>query len=190
VCYYAQGFAQISNDGKWALFSSYWDGQLGADTAFGCSSRIDTFIVALVPPDSSSSSTSTTVTRIEQNGTGVAYAGTWYPNSGTFNSGGSAELAQDSGSRATFTFTGMSVSWVAYRDQWSGIARVYVDGVLKGTVDTYSATAQAQAVAYSVSGLTWGIHTLAIEATGTKSSPSSAAWVWVDAFKYVGAALQ
>ena len=47
-CNYGQGFAQISNDGKWALFSSYWDGSLGSDTSFGCSTRIDTFIVQLV----------------------------------------------------------------------------------------------------------------------------------------------
>jgi hypothetical protein len=47
-CYYSQAFAQISNDGKWALFSSYWDGTLGTDTAFGCSNRIDTFIVDLM----------------------------------------------------------------------------------------------------------------------------------------------
>ena len=46
-CYYGEGFAQISNDGKWALFSSYWDGQLGPDASFGCSTRIDTFIVQL-----------------------------------------------------------------------------------------------------------------------------------------------
>jgi hypothetical protein len=46
-CYYGEGFAQISNDGLWALFSSPWGGTLGSDTAFGCSNRIDTFIVDL-----------------------------------------------------------------------------------------------------------------------------------------------
>jgi hypothetical protein len=46
-CYYGEGFAQISNDGNWALFSSYWDGTLGPDTAFGCQTRIDTFIIGL-----------------------------------------------------------------------------------------------------------------------------------------------
>jgi hypothetical protein len=46
-CYYGEGFAQISNDGKWALFSSYWDGTLGATTQFSCQSRIDAFIVQL-----------------------------------------------------------------------------------------------------------------------------------------------
>src|SRR5262249_14923727 len=48
-CYYADAFAQISNDGKRALFSSYWDGALGPDTSFGCATRIDTFIVELSP---------------------------------------------------------------------------------------------------------------------------------------------
>ena len=49
--YYTEGFAQISNDGRWALFSSYWDGTLGASTGnqFEISTRIDTFIVELVP---------------------------------------------------------------------------------------------------------------------------------------------
>jgi len=46
-CYYGEAFAQISNDGRWALFSSPWGGTLGSDTAFGCSNRIDVFIVDL-----------------------------------------------------------------------------------------------------------------------------------------------
>jgi hypothetical protein len=50
--FYGQSFAQISNDGRWALFSSYWDGRLGASNGdFGLSTRIDTFIVELVKAD-------------------------------------------------------------------------------------------------------------------------------------------
>jgi hypothetical protein len=110
-------------------------------------------------------------------------------NNGSFNSGGSAKLSMDAGSRATFTFTGTSVSWIAYRDQWSGIGKVYMDGNLVATVDTYASPAQAQTVAYTVSDLTFGTHTIAIEATGTKNANASASWIWVDAFDYVGAAL-
>lgn len=49
--FYGQSFAQISNDGRWALFSSYWDGTLGPSISndSGLSTRIDTFIVELVP---------------------------------------------------------------------------------------------------------------------------------------------
>jgi len=46
--FYGQAFAQISNDGRWALFSSNWDGTLGGSNGdFGLSTRIDTFVVEL-----------------------------------------------------------------------------------------------------------------------------------------------
>lgn len=46
--FYGQAFSQISNDGRWALFSSYWGGTLGGSNGdFGLSSRLDTFIVEL-----------------------------------------------------------------------------------------------------------------------------------------------
>ena len=91
-------------------------------------------------------------------------------------------MCMDTNARATVTFTGTAVSWIGYRDQWSGIARVYVDGLLHSTVDTYAASAQSQAVIYTASGLTEGIHTLAVEVTGTHNSVSGGSWVWVDAF--------
>jgi hypothetical protein len=49
-CYYGESFAQISNDGKWALFSSPWEGTLGTATGggnFDCTTRVDTFLVEL-----------------------------------------------------------------------------------------------------------------------------------------------
>ena len=46
--FFGQAFAQISNDGRWALFSSYWDGTLGGSNGdFGLSTRVDTFVVQL-----------------------------------------------------------------------------------------------------------------------------------------------
>jgi hypothetical protein len=46
--FYGQAFAQISNDGRWALFSSYWEGQLGKSNGdFSLPTRLDTFIVEL-----------------------------------------------------------------------------------------------------------------------------------------------
>ena len=48
VGFAGQSFAQFSNDGRWALFSSYWDGKLGASPGdFSFSTRIDTFIIDL-----------------------------------------------------------------------------------------------------------------------------------------------
>ena len=123
--------------------------------------------------------------RIEQNSSSVVYTGgTWFPKTYGWASGGTIAMCMDPNARATLTFTGTAVSWIGYRDQWSGIARVYVDGVMKGTIDTYAASAQTQAAVYTASGLTEGIHTLAIEATGTHNAVSGGSWVWVDAFVF------
>src|SRR2546427_6365037 len=53
-------------------------------------------------------------------------------------------LALSKGARATFAFKGTAAKWIGYKDPWSGIASVYMDGVLKTQVDSYSASGQAQ----------------------------------------------
>lgn len=124
----------------------------------------------------------TTTTRVEQNDPSVSYSGNWYPNGGAFNSGGTAVMAMDANAQATLTFTGTGVKWIGFSDPWSGIAKVYLDGNLVSTVDTFSATQKAQNVQYTVNNLTNAQHTLTIVSTGTMDSASSGAWVWVDAF--------
>ena len=120
--------------------------------------------------------------RIEQDSPAVERTGSWFPNGGAFNSGGSATLAMDQGSALTLTFTGSAVKWIGFRDSWSGIAEVYLDGVLQATIDTFSEYTQAAAVLYTASGLNSGTHKLTIVATGRKAATAGGAWVWVDAF--------
>lgn len=90
-CYYAQAFAQISNDGNWALFSSYWGGTLGPDTSFGCTTRIDTFIVDLRDATGPSSSASATA------GSGSS-SGTTSTTSASSSSGASSATSTSSSS--------------------------------------------------------------------------------------------
>src|SRR5579864_3785624 len=172
----------VSRDGTRLLYTSDFDLQAIDKYTPDYS---DTYLIVLggtAQPPPPPPPPTTTVVRYEQNSPAVKYTGTWDPNSGSFNSGGSATLAMDTGSQAKLTFTGTGAKWIGYRDQWSGIAQVYLDGVLKATIDTYSANAQAQAVEYSVSGLSNAAHSLTIEVTGQYDSKSSGAWVWVDAF--------
>ena len=86
------------------------------------------------------------------------------------------------GARATLNFTGTAVNWIGYRDEWSGIAKVTLDGVLIANVDTYAAPAQSQAVTYSLTNLAQQTHTLVIEVTGLKNGSAKGQWVWIDAF--------
>jgi hypothetical protein len=74
------------------------------------------------------------------------------------------------------------VSWIGYRDEWSGIADVLLDGRLRGTVDTFSSPARAQAVVFTIDGLSEGTHRLTIQPTGRRRPASGGAWIWVDAF--------
>lgn len=123
--------------------------------------------------------------RIEQNNPAMTYTGRWYANNSTALSGGAAALATDAGSRATLSFTGSGVSWTTYQDQWSGVARVYIDGELKTTIDNFASPSRVGVSAYTVNGLTPGTHTITIEATGTRNGSSQGSWVWVDAFDVV-----
>jgi hypothetical protein len=127
---------------------------------------------------------STPVVRHEQDSSPVSYSGAWHTSGSPVLSGGSAALSNDSGARVTFTFTGSAVHWIGVRDEWSGIAHVFLDGSLAATVDTHALPTQSQteAVLYAVSGLPAGSHTLVIEVTGTRSLLSLGSWIWIDAF--------
>jgi len=91
-------------------------------------------------------------------------------------------MSMDAGSRSRFTFSGTGVRWIGYRDAWSGKARIWLDGTAVATVDTYSASDQAQAVVFDKEGLAAGTHTIEIEALQQKSASSGGMWVWIDAF--------
>jgi hypothetical protein len=79
-----------------------------------------------------------------------------------------------------FVFT--KFTWITYRGPDQGKAQVLVDGVVKKTIDLYSATPQWQ-YAVTISGLTNAKHTVVIKALNAKSPSSSGKWVAVDDFK-------
>jgi len=88
----------------------------------------------------------------------------------------------ETGATATLTFTGTGVKWIGYKDRWSGIANVYIDGALKAPIDLYTASDQRQAALYTISGLSNAPHTLQIKVTGTSNAAAAGRWIWVDAF--------
>ena len=123
--------------------------------------------------------------RNEETSAAITYAGIWYSNSNNMLSGGSSLLATDPGSLGTATFTGSGITWIGYGDPWSGIAKVSVDGMPRGTVDTYRPTSQSQARLFSIEALQSGTHTLTVEATGAHNANSGGSWIWLDAFEVV-----
>jgi len=114
------------------------------------------------------------------------YNGEWFTTTRAEFGGGSINSTVSPGAGVNFSFNGTAVTWIGYRDQWSGLAQVYIDGLLQNTVDTYLNPAQAQTPTWSVSGLTPGDHILRIVATGTNDAASGGAWVWVNGFQVSG----
>jgi Bacterial Ig domain len=104
-------------------------------------------------------------------------------------SGGTAAISTATGARATFTFTGPSVTWIGGRNANAGIARVYLDGAFAADVDTYQGTEEVRVTMFTLNGLANTTHTLAIEVTGQKNTASASALVVVDGFDVPAAAV-
>jgi hypothetical protein len=86
------------------------------------------------------------------------------------------------GARATFTFTGTSVSWIGSRKSTTGIANVYLDGAFVTAIDTYFPTDGLQETIFTSPPLAAGSHTLTVEVTGRQNPASSSGYIVVDAF--------
>jgi hypothetical protein len=124
--------------------------------------------------------------RSEQNSPAALYTGSWFSNEYAMHSGGSAALSVDPGSSVTMSFNGTGINWIAYCDEWSGIAKVILDGTVETLVDTFASPGKAQVTVFTVDNLPSGNHTLTIAVTGTHNPISKGSWIWVDAFDVTG----
>jgi hypothetical protein len=125
----------------------------------------------------------TMTTRIEETSPPITGTAGWvHDGSSRPWSGGSAAYSTTAGAQASLSFTGTSVSWIGARGPQTGIARVWLDGVLVAEVDTYKTTEEIQANVFSATGLAAGNHTLTIEVTGLKNAASTDTYIVVDAF--------
>jgi hypothetical protein len=107
--------------------------------------------------------------------------GDWVGQSNTGASGGTYRINGTAARQVTFSFTGTAIDWVTATGPAYGQAQVTIDGVSKGTVDLYQASAQWQ-VLQSYTGLSSGPHTIVVKVTGTKNTSSTGTGVVVDAF--------
>jgi hypothetical protein len=122
-----------------------------------------------------------TATRVEDTDPAVRYAGTWVHGTTSIATGGTYAESQVAGAVATLSFTGTEVRWLGAYNSNNGKARVSIDGVFMGEVDTYGPSLEA-AVLFTATGLPRGAHSLTIEVTGTRNPASVDSWVIIDAF--------
>jgi hypothetical protein len=103
----------------------------------------------------------------DQTSSAVTWSGNWPTATSTSFLGGSARYATGAGAWSSYTFTGWSVGWVAYKGPTRGSAQVYIDGVLRSTVSLYASTTTARPVVFVYNAATSGTHTIKIVVLGT-----------------------
>jgi hypothetical protein len=101
----------------------------------------------------------------------LAYGGTWrtITNGGLW--GDRAHRTGMAGRSMQFTFTGGAAAIVSTLGRANGSFRVYVDGMYRRTVSTYSAATAYRRVVYGVQWATPGTHTVRLEVVGTAGHP-------------------
>ena len=70
----------------------------------------------------------------------ITYVGTWTQASSAQAYGGGLKFATSATARATFSFTGRAMAWVAPMSSIRGVVDIYVDGVFVQSLDLFSST--------------------------------------------------
>src|SRR3972149_2835765 len=123
-------------------------------------------------------------TTYEETNPAVVRTGQWFS---TTAYGGTTIFSVETGAAVTLTFTGTQATWLGPKYREFGIANVYLDGQLQGSVDLYSFTLQPRQPLFTVSGLSNTSHTLRVVVTGKKNSSALNDAVVIDAFDVVTA---
>ncbi len=126
--------------------------------------------------------TSFTLSLLQETSSAIAYGGAWTRAALSGASGGSVRYTGTAARSATFTYTARSFGLVTTRGASRGIARVYVDGVLKATLDLYATSTGAARLVWQTTFTTSASHKIKLVVTGTKNAKSSSARIDLDAF--------
>jgi hypothetical protein len=122
-----------------------------------------------------------TLTAKQETSSTIVYTSGWSTASPTSAYGGSLKYATSATARATFTFTGRAVAWIAPRNTNRGQAEVWVDGILASTIDLFASTSQPRMTVFTRSWTTSAQHTVQIRVKATVGRPR----IDVDAFVFL-----
>jgi hypothetical protein len=106
-----------------------------------------------------------------ESSTVLTYTGKWVLSSTPTYIGGKAKYSTTAGSTATASINGSRVGWLSRTGPTSGTARVYIDGVLKATVNLYAPTTGIRKLVFTHSWSAVGNHKLKIVVNGTAGHP-------------------
>jgi hypothetical protein len=107
-----------------------------------------------------------------QSTSSTTVSATWGTSTSSGFSGGKTRYATKAGTSATFTATAArSIAIVTTKAATRGSFKVYVDGVYKGKISTYSTVTRFRQLVYQFSWSTPGTHKVKIVVFGTAGHP-------------------
>jgi hypothetical protein len=106
-----------------------------------------------------------------ESSTVIAYTGTWVLSDTPTYIGGKAKYSTRAGSTATASILGNRVGFLSRTGPTSGSARIYIDGVLKTTVNLYAPTTGIRKLVFTYSWSAIGNHKMKIVVVGTAGHP-------------------
>ncbi len=115
--------------------------------------------------------TSVVTTRYQETSSQIGYGGSWGKATHSGFSAGAVRWAKTRGAAATFTFVGRSVTWYGPTGPTRGVAKVYLGGQYRKTIDLYASSFSPSRVLYTASYSTNATRTLKIVVQGTAGRP-------------------
>jgi hypothetical protein len=107
-----------------------------------------------------------------QSTSSTTVSGTWGTSTSSGFSGGKTRYATKAGTSATFTATAArSIAIVTTKAATRGSFKVYVDGVYRGKISTYSTVTRFRQLVYQFSWSSPGTHKIKIVVAGTTGHP-------------------
>jgi hypothetical protein len=124
--------------------------------------------------------TSTPVTyTIDDNDSSIQYSGFSLGNrNGCYNGG--YHSSSTTNAFYQISFVGTQLQLYAAKNNYTGIADIYVNNVFRTSVDLYSATPMEQQLYYNTGVLSYGSHTVRVVVKGTRNPASNGVWVECD----------
>ena len=117
----------------------------------------------------------------EDTSSSITYSAAWASVPDVTARGGSLHESASALSAARTTFTGRDVAWIAERGPGHGRAKIYVDGVLRASVDLTAASDAPARVVWKRHWPSKSAHTVRIVVQGTPGRPT----VDVDGFIFL-----
>ncbi len=112
----------------------------------------------------------------------LQYEGEWKTENGSDYSSSSIRYSEVENSKVVLRFVGKEVRWIGTKSSKQGIAKVYIDGDCKGSVDQFGSEREVGIQSFSVKDLPYGPHTITIEITKHKNLRSLGNRIEIDCF--------